>query len=54
MIFIILHQYHLGKNYLKNIGKSVCIDQRIGEINDECLRVAELKGGSKKRILAIT
>lgn len=30
------------------------IDQRIWEINDECLRVAELRRGSKRRILAIT
>jgi hypothetical protein len=38
----------LGKNYLKNIRKSMGIDQRIGEINDECLRVAESKRGSKR------
>ena len=53
MIFIILHQYHLGKNYLKNIGKSVWIDQRITEINDECLRVAELKGGARRESLLL-
>jgi hypothetical protein len=32
----------------------MCIDQRIGEINDECLRGDELKRGRKRRILAIT
>jgi hypothetical protein len=26
MVFIILHQHHLGKNYLKNIRESIWID----------------------------
>jgi len=53
MILIILHRHHLGKNYLKNIGKSMWIDQRIWEINDECLRVAELKGGVREESLLL-
>jgi hypothetical protein len=29
------------------------MDQRILEINDDCLRVAELKRGSKRRMLLL-
>ncbi len=30
MIFIILHRHHLGKNYLKNIRKSVGVMNGVG------------------------
>jgi len=31
----------------------MCVDQRIWEVNDECLRVAELKGGVRGESLLL-
>jgi hypothetical protein len=41
----------LGKNYLKNIGKSMRPALSVWEIDEECSRVAELKRGGGEALL---
>jgi hypothetical protein len=49
MVFIIFHQHHLGKDYLKDIRESIWI----GEIGGECFRGDKLRRGMRGESLPL-